>query len=81
MKTRFYRADILLSGVTTIDNRAARNWHLDVTSTNPMGITNQEFINRAALDNQPGPGEHDPRNEVLTSAKQAEERQFMWRQS
>jgi hypothetical protein len=29
------QADILLSGVTTIDNPAARNWHLDVTSTNP----------------------------------------------
>jgi hypothetical protein len=32
-------ADILLSGVTTIDNAAARNWHLDVTSTNPVGVT------------------------------------------
>ncbi len=60
------QADILLSGVTTIDNPAARNWHLDVTSTNPMGVTNQEFINRAALGHQPGPGEHDPRNDVLT---------------
>jgi hypothetical protein len=67
-------ADILLSGVTTIDNPAARNWHLDVTSTNPMGVTKQEFINRAALGYQPSPGEHDPRNDVLTSAKQAEER-------
>jgi hypothetical protein len=34
-----------------------------------MGVTNQEFINRAALGHQPGPGEHDPRNDVLTSAK------------
>jgi hypothetical protein len=33
------QADILLSGITTIDNPAARNWHLDVTSTNPMGVT------------------------------------------
>ena len=41
-------------------------------STNPMGVTNQEFINRAAL-NQPGPGDHDPRNDVLTGAKRAEE--------
>ena len=68
------QADILLSGVTTIDNPAARNWHLDVTSTNPMGVTNQELINRAALGHQPGPEEHDPRNDVLTSAKRAEER-------
>jgi hypothetical protein len=75
------QADILLSGITTIDNPAARNWHLDVTSTNPMGsflslmgVTNQEFINRAGLNNQPGPEEHDPRNDVLTSAKRAEER-------
>ena len=38
-----------------------------------MGVTNQEFINRAALNHQPGPGDHDPRNDVLTSAKRAEE--------
>jgi hypothetical protein len=55
------QADILLSGITTIDNPAARNWYLDVTSTNPMGVTNQEFISRAELGRQPGPGEHDPR--------------------
>jgi hypothetical protein len=68
------QADILISGVTTIDNPAARNWYLDVTSTNPMGVTNQELINRAALGRQPGPEEHDSRNDVLTSAKRAEER-------
>ncbi len=68
------QADILLSGITTIDNPAARNWHLDVTSTNPMGVTNQELINRAGLNHQPGLEEHDPRNDVLTSAKRAEER-------
>ena len=68
------QADIFLSGVTTIDNPAARDWYLDVTSTNPMGATNQEFINRAALGRQPGPEERDPRNDVLTSAKRAEER-------
>jgi hypothetical protein len=39
-----------------------------------MGVTNQELINRAALGHQPGPEEHDPRNDVLTSAKRAEER-------
>jgi hypothetical protein len=39
-----------------------------------MGVTNQEFISRAELGRQPGPGEHDPRNDVLTSAKRAEER-------
>jgi hypothetical protein len=68
------QADILFSGVTTIDKPAARNWHLDVTSTNPMGVTNQEFINRAGLNHQPGPEEHDPRNDVLISVKRAEER-------
>ncbi len=67
------QADILLSGISTIDNPAARNLYLDITSTNPMGVTNQEFIHRAALNHQPGPGEHDPRNDVLTSAKRAEE--------
>ena len=67
------QADILLSGITTIDNPAARNLYLDVTPTNPMGVTNQEFINRAALNHQPGPDEHDPRNDVLSSAKRAEE--------
>ncbi len=67
------QADILLSGITTIDNPAARNLYLDVTSTNPMGVANQEFINRAALNHQPGPGDHDPRNDVLTSATRAED--------
>ena len=37
-----------------------------------MGVNNEEFINRAALGHQPGPGEHEPRNDVLTSAKRAE---------
>jgi hypothetical protein len=66
------QADILLSGITTIDNPAARNLYLDVTSTNPIRVTYQEFISRTALDHQPGPGEHDPRNDVLTSAKRGE---------
>ena len=57
-----------------MDNPAARNWHLDVTSTKPIWVTNQDFINRAAFGRQPGPEEHDPRNVVLTSAKLAEER-------
>jgi hypothetical protein len=57
-----------------MDNPAARNWHLDVTSTKPSGVTNQDFINRAAFGRQPGPEEHDPRNVVLTSAKLVEER-------
>ena len=34
-----------------------------------MGVTN-----RAALGHQPGPEEQDPRNDVLASAKRAEER-------
>jgi hypothetical protein len=66
------QADILRSGITTIDNPAARNWLHDVTSTNPIEVTNQEFINRAALGHQPGPEEHDPRNDVITSAKRAD---------
>jgi hypothetical protein len=57
------QADFLLSGITTIDIAAARNWLLDVTSTNRTGITNQAFINRAALGHQPDPGEHDLPNE------------------
>jgi hypothetical protein len=40
----------------------------------PSRVTNQEFINRAALGQQPGPEEEDPRNDVLTSAERAEER-------
>jgi hypothetical protein len=39
-----------------------------------MGVTNQELINRAALGHQPGSEEHDPRNDVLTSAKRASQR-------
>ena len=38
-----------------------------------MGVTNRKLINRAALSHQPGSGVHDPRNDVLTSAKRAEE--------
>jgi hypothetical protein len=30
------------------------------------------FINRAAHSHQPGPGEHDTRNDVLSSARRAE---------
>jgi hypothetical protein len=33
------QADILLSGITTIDNPAARNLYLDVTSGSPTGST------------------------------------------
>jgi hypothetical protein len=43
-------ADILLSGITTIDNPTAKNWHIDVTSTNPLGATNQDLKNRTASD-------------------------------
>ena len=62
-------------GVTTIDNRRPGTgfWFLGVTSINPMRVTNQEFINRAALGHQPGPGEHDPRSNIITSATRAEE--------
>ncbi len=61
-------ADILLSGITTIDNPTAKDWHIDVTSTNPMGATNQDIKNRTALGHQPDPSEHDPRNNILVSA-------------
>jgi hypothetical protein len=40
-----------------------------------MRVTNHELISRAALGHQPGPEEHDPRNDVLTSAERAEERE------
>jgi hypothetical protein len=69
------QADILLSGITPSTIR--RPATITSTSTNPMGVTNQELINRAVLRHQPGPalaGEHkDPRNDVLTSARRAEE--------
>ena len=65
-------ADILLSGITTIDNPTAKDWHIDVTSTNPMGATNQDLKNRTALGHQPDPSEHDPRNNILVSAGWAE---------
>ncbi len=56
------QADILLSGIATIDNPAARNYTSPSRltnphwgrSANPKGVTNQEFINRAALNHQPG---------------------------
>ncbi len=66
------QADILLSGITTIDNSTAKNWHIDVTSTNPLGATNQDLKNRNALGHQPTPLEHDPRNNTLGSAAWAE---------
>ncbi len=49
--------------------------YLDVTCTNPHGVTNQEFINRAALGRQtrPGPGEHDPGKRRLAGAVRAED--------
>ena len=68
------QADIFLSGVTSIDNPVARDWFLDVTSTNPFGVINQEFIKRAVLGHQPGPGEHDPRNDVDVSPAQSARR-------
>ena len=43
-------------------------------SVTSRGVTNQEFISRAALGHQPGPEEHDPRKDVLTSENRAEER-------
>ncbi len=50
------QADILLSGITTIDNPAARNLYLDCHVYQPYwGHPNQNFINRAT---------------VLTSAKE-----------
>jgi hypothetical protein len=63
------QADILLSGITTIDNPAARNLYLDVTSTTPWGSPTRISSTVLPL----GPGEHVPRNDVFTSAKRAEE--------
>ena len=40
-----------------------------------MEVTNQKCINHAALGRQPGPDEHDSRNDGLTSAKRAKERE------
>ncbi len=64
------KADILSNIRGTIYNPTARNWLLEWGFTNQ----NQEFINRAALGHKPGPEEHDPRNDVLSNAKRAEER-------
>ncbi len=70
MPTIIHHLSTYTNITTSVDNPAARNWHLDVTSTKPMGVTNHELINRANLGHQPGPGEHDPRNDVLTSANE-----------
>jgi hypothetical protein len=52
------QADIVLSGVTTIDNPAARNWHLDVTSTNHMSRSflsrSRSFLSRSRSFLSPG---------------------------
>jgi hypothetical protein len=42
----------LLSGITTIDNPTAKDWHLDVTSTNRLGATNQALMHRTPLGHQ-----------------------------
>jgi hypothetical protein len=47
------QAGICLSGMTTIDNATAKDWHIDVTSTSPLGATNQELMHRTALGEQP----------------------------
>ncbi len=64
------QADLLLSCITSIDNPTARNWHLDVTSTNPMGVTNQELT----LATSRAHGSTTPATTSLQSAKRAEER-------
>jgi hypothetical protein len=67
------QADILLSGITTIDNPTAKDWHIDVTSTNPLGATYQDLKNRKALGQQPAPSADDySRNVTLVSATWAE---------
>jgi hypothetical protein len=68
------QADIFLSGITTIDNPTAKDWHIDVTSTNPLGATKQELKHRTALRQQPAGTGHDPCNDTLLSAAQAEAR-------
>ena len=66
------QADILLSGITTIDNPDGKDVHIDVTSTNPMGTSNQDLMNRYRPARQPDPSEHDGRNNTLVSAVWAE---------
>ena len=66
------QADILLSGITTIDNPDVKNLHIDVTSTNPMGASNQDLKNRYRPARQSDPSEHDDRNNTLVSAVWAE---------
>ena len=66
------QADILLSGITTIDNPDGKDVHIDVTSTNPMGTSNQDLMNRYRPARQPDPSEHDDRNNTLVSAVWAE---------
>jgi hypothetical protein len=65
-------AGILLSGITTFDNPTAKDWHVDVISTNPLGATNQELKNRNALGHRPAPEAQDPRNVTLVTAAWAE---------
>jgi hypothetical protein len=71
------QADILLSGITTIDNPTAKNWHIDVTSTNPMGETNQDLKDRSWRVHQPDPSEHDSRNNTLVCAAWAESKKHV----
>jgi hypothetical protein len=66
------QADIVLSGITTIDNPDGKDVHIDVTSTNPMGTSNQDLMNRYRPARQPDPSEHDGRNNTLVSAVWAE---------
>jgi hypothetical protein len=50
----------------------AKDWHIDVISTSPLGATNQELKNRNALGHRPAPSAQDPRNVTLVSAAWAE---------
>jgi hypothetical protein len=68
---------LLVAGITTIDNPTTKNWHIDVTSTNPLGATNQDLKNRNALGRQPTVLEHGPRNNILVSAAWAESKKHV----
>ena len=60
-----------------LDRRAGAELVLDTSlassfstsSNSSQKVPNQDLINRAALNQQPGPGEHDPRNDVFNGRK------------
>ena len=67
------QADIHFTGVNDVDSPDPRDWYIDVTSTNPLGLSNLEMMARSARkQNHPRGARDDPRNKTLTSAAVAE---------